>query len=246
MLRVLSSLGDRASLTAVGMVLGTALAGTSFRSAVEPAAAETLLKAFGRANPQCQFWSDWRMTCARTGPGGSTACREDPERAVTPSQPFCMVENGGDRAWENDSAQRASVDRFCSAHNVETTRTDPASGITTTDRACSRFEPTRPFNGRRIGARRHPWCQEWSDADTLRPVCSERTGPRRGAPSCAALAQRRYQHRGALYCSRWLAPSWCGSPRSFYDPRQDGGVIARGAASPDWIAVFGVFCERTD
>ena len=221
--------------------------------ALSDRAQEDDLAAFGRANPQCQLWTDWRGMCSRTGSQGGTVCTEDPSRPVAPSEPFCVADTPrGDGAADLSAmseAQRSSILRFCESTHRLPTRPDGRA-----PEFCSSFRADRPFSGRSIAARIHPWCGAWNDVATGRPVCT--VDGRGSAPRCAELASANRLHERGLYCSVRTIPQWCEGVRGF-GTRSAGADPARPTVGLDPTrpavaigdrdeihAVSGIYCRR--
>ena len=147
------------------------------------AAADTALAAFDKDNPSCQLWTNWQKMCSRTGEGGRSAyCSTDQSRAVKPTRPFCVGDFGG-RYREPKHLKLASDNALL---NVFCTKFEYVSG----QKRCLKLDPKRPFNGRSLGAMRHPACEVWQRDD--KPVCSE-TGKFPELPLCASVAQDRQE-----------------------------------------------------
>ncbi len=210
------------------------------------APADAQLAKFGREHPRCQLWTNWQKMCSRTGRGGEPHCVTDPDMPVTPSEPFCVYEGLGAHVSDLDTPDAGSRERFC----IRTTTYGVSDGKTLVKgiRACAEFTPHRPFNGRNLAARRHPWCGEWSDAWTERPVCREVMRRGDSLPSCKVLAASGYVHDRPLQCSRFTAPNWCAAPRDMLDrhrPRPDEITFGEpGYRSSNILPVHGVVCER--
>jgi hypothetical protein len=202
------------------------------------------LEAFGQAHPQCQLWTNWQQTCSRTGIDGGTVCVEDAAYPVTPSEPFCVADvASGDGAADLSRMTpvlRNSLLRYCERTHAVPAREGRAREF------CSSFKIDRPFNGRSLSARLHPWCNAWSDAATHRTVCSNNQGIS-GVPQCLGLARVRYVHDGGLYCSIRAIPQWCEGARGFGTApaarAPDQLVVATGDRD-EIHAVRGVYCRR--
>lgn len=203
------------------------------------------LAAFDLANPECQLWTNWDKMCSRTGTNGERYCVTDALRPVSPSAPFCVYQWGDVHVPDLNSPQSGSLDRFC-VRDVQQGLTTAGSTITTTVTRCAQFKEDRPFNGRSIAGRLHPWCGEWSDTATEEPVCS--SDPTSDLPGCQSLAAQRYEHEHPLYCSRMSAPGWCEEPLGMMDrptPSPEGVILYdRRYRTSDHQPVFGVLCRR--
>ena len=208
--------------------------------ALNPArAADRQLRAYGEANPQCRMWSNWEKLCSRTGPEGAVQCFIDPGRRVSPSRPFCAVARWEGRADVPPASERVSRERFClSRETIE------ARGQHLRIRVCTRHDPDRPFNGRRVAALLHPGCDGLSDAETGRPYCVRGGNAAAGLPDCASLASRRVRHDRLLVCGRWSGPALCAaSPvREWRPPGPED--ITFGTPDPNRTAVHGLFCQN--
>ena len=220
-------------------------------SGLDPqSAADRELLAFAEANPQCQLWTDWQRICSRTGPDGVPLCATDPDRPVQPSTPFCVYANGGTLTADTEGPAARSVGRFCADETSYRTNAGRPGEEGREVRACRAFQNDRPFNGRNLAARRHPWCAEWSDTYTERAVCSE-DGADSELQSCSTLAQAGYQHARPLYCSRLNTPAWCGRAEGLLDRvNAEPGILATRDVryqTSDFLPAHGVVCgERND
>lgn len=163
-------------------------------------AADRELTAFGEANPSCEIWTNWAKMCSRTGPNGEVTCVSDPDRPVRPSAPFCT--GGAGASGPATTAQLASYRRFCRARSgrgAEQFRT------------CEGRED-RPFNGRRIAARSHSWCQLWAD-ENYDLVCQTGDLNVPNVPRCEGLARSGFEAQSKLLCVSRTSPRWCRFPR---------------------------------
>ncbi len=206
---------------------------------------EQSLLAFAEANPTCSIWTNWRQMCSRTGPRGEPWCARDPDRVVEPSEPFCVVANTPDAGNPVlTSSQRVSSGRFCVREEPSYAKrrpTDPEGPL----RVCTRYDPERPFNGRRVAARLHPWCEAWGEVKTGKPVCTARGSGR--VPRCGDLAAAGAVVPNGLYCSAWRRPKWCGSAGSGAEHEERGKhQIWLGVSGISEMEVLGVWCGRGD
>lgn len=188
-------------------------------------AADRALAIFDRDNPDCELWTDWQRLCSRTGPQSSRYCKATVQKSVRPSAPFCVAKaDGGYRRTnkQEDSAEAiASSRRFCSA--------DWAVPPDSTGSGSCMYSMTRPFSGRDLNDRAHPWCSAWREAVGSRPTSINRRSP------------------FGYYCAIRSVPSWC----VWADGLGYGGGLSRGETevipileNPDGVAVRGVFCRR--
>lgn len=204
--------------------------------------ADRRMLAYGEAHPECRLWTNWEKLCSRTGPGGAVHCNIDPGRRVTPSAPFCT--RHAPRAQPNPlaAAERASRLRFCLRPRRVVDGSDGGSGTLT--RICGRYEPGRPFNGRRAAALMRPGCDGLSDAETGRPVCVRGGDPAQHVLDCGSFAARHRQSDRLLVCGRWSGPASChASPVHEWRPPEEGDVTF-GAPNPNVAPVHGLFCEN--
>ncbi len=214
-----------------GQGQGRALATASLNPA---RAADRQLLAFGEVHPECQLWTNWQKMCSRTGANGEPLCVTDPGRSVPPSEPFCTAPRSA-LSETPTRAQLGSHRRFCR----------PGRG-TGGDRlrSCEGGED-RPFNGRRLAARMHPWCQLWVD-ENYRHVCQSGTLNIPNLPRCETLVRRGFVARSKLSCANRSMPGWCRSPALLGDgpqypyPRDYVGPGYR-LGNP---TVVGPYCER--
>ena len=199
------------------------------------------LDAFDRAHPQCELWTDWQKMCSRTGPGGSTWCATDPGRRVEASAPFCITREGEDRARPTlqtlTREQSASLHRFC---RPELAIRGP-TGIKGEE--CG-FDPSRPFNGYRLAARLHPWCTQWNEAVTKKPVCATEGGGK--LPDCAELGQAGFENETGFYCARRALPDWCTEAGGLgIEVHYEGpGDILPVGERQEAFTVRGMYCSR--
>lgn len=201
--------------------------------ALDPARpADRQMLAFGGANTDCPLWTNWQKLCSRTGPNGRPHCSTDSHAVAEPSAPFCARQLN-----VTNQEERASSERYC-------TQRDLLNGVTP---ICVRHEPSRPFNGRRIGALIHSWCQTWSDALSREPVCTTGGDSRRGIPDCAQLARTNYEHPRRLICGGLSASAQCPVRESRAAVGDDGGeadvVIDRPIPIADGAPAHGFICE---
>lgn len=190
------------SLILAPLLLGLGSDDIYYRSQTE---ADADLARFDRAHPRCELWTNWQRMCSRTGHDGSTHCATDPGRRVRPSKPFCVTASGEGRARPAAGSltgpEARSLRRFCSP--------DAASvGPTGIKNEECGFTKSRPFNGYRLAARLHPWCEQWSDAATRHPVC-ETQNRSAAVPQCSNLAAQGFTSSRGFYCSRPAVPAWC-------------------------------------
>jgi hypothetical protein len=242
----------RSSAWGVAFVLLATAACVTRSAAVDPVSADGLdarsaadrqMRAFGEANPQCPLWTNWERLCSRTGSGGGIHCNVDTSRRVSPSEPFCVTASPSQSASafaSNFSSARVSSTRFCrQIRDASETQEAISSGEPT---LCASYAPDRPFNGRRIAAVRHRWCEAWSDAIDGRLVCSE--GAVGTTPSCSRLASRRYEHEHLLTCSAWRSSLPCRRPIAGPPRRTTNltGIIVGGVPDADGNAAWGTLC----
>jgi len=159
--------------------------------------ADAQLAAFDRAHPQCQLWTNWQKMCSRSGPNGETVCVTDPDRPVAPSEPFCTAPQSAGRS--PSSAQVRSFARFC--------RADPLSPPESPFHLCQGGDD-RPFNGTRVAARLHPWCDLWAD-DQSNLVCQSGALDIGNVPRCDTVMHAPAAPRSKLYCVKRNVPGWC-------------------------------------
>lgn len=108
------------------------------------------------------------------------------------------------------------------------------------------YTRSRPFSGRDLTDRQHPWCHAWYDAANLNQITSAARHPRYG-----------------LYCPDHTIPSWCawtegmGIGPSLAMLRRQGTASAQnrtpesdedeyfgGPQNPEFMPVRGVYCRR--
>lgn len=167
--------------------------------------ADGALLAFGEANAKCQIWTNWQKMCSRTGEGGRSICILDVDRPVSPSEPFCASsdESRARPDLNNLSAkQQASALRFCSRQDARRSPTGEKN------EQCA-FSSDRPFNGYRLAARLHPWCGQWNEAVTRRPVCSSKGERKTHLAKCGDLARGSDESKFGYYCAVPNLPTWC-------------------------------------
>lgn len=215
------------------------------------AEADAALELFDKSNPDCQLWTNWQKMCSRSGPSGSVYCASDASRPVSPSAPVCVAWSvGNDRQLAASSRrEQLSRARFCRGELIEL-EDDGGSAL------CTSPDPQRPFSGRDLSARRHPYCTVWAEEHTGAPVCAEGSAfPE--LPRCAALAEAGHGSRQPLYCANEnsLAIADCNEPRGlfgrrrgvnrpFYPPEQQDDESSIIAVSDKEDDVLSVYCER--
>ena len=187
----------------------------------------TSLEEFERKSPQCESWTNWQKACSRTGENGEVLCR-DSALKVDASEPFCVAETGesyGGLPTNSTPSQRASFNRFC-----EEFESDPHGGG---DR-CWKWKRDRPFDGRRLSEREHPWCQRWALAidPRVNPELSEELG---------------------FYCASRSIPDWCEWVDGLGNGPQDDApintdpeavIIPAGPLDPTSRAINAPHCRR--
>lgn len=225
---------------AIGTLLACATIPTNSNSAASDIfytsqrEADVALDQFDKDNPSCQLWTNWQKMCSRTGENGQTLCQSTHQHGIRPSTPFCAAkENGGTRraALSDDMRQIRSSLRFCQYPAGKPA--DLASQI----QECV-YSKYRPFSGRDLSDRQHPWCKVWYEAGKPRPASSSRLAP--------------YE----LYCADRNVPHWCVWPdgvgfgpdlemiRRMRNKESSDDVILGTLINPDSISVRGVFCRR--
>jgi hypothetical protein len=207
--------------------------------------ADSDLLRFEREHPNCQLWTNWQKMCSRTGPDGDVLCRTDPGRPVSPSAPFCISETGEGRSrpapGSLSSAQQRSLRRFCAPEQASVGPTGSPS------EDCG-FTRSRPFNGYRLAARLHPWCERWHDALNGEAICS--SAGQAGLPSCEQLASTGYENSHGLSCGVPRIPAWCdwvvglGRGGSANPSPSTSEEIPLTAERQEGFAVRGIFCRR--
>jgi hypothetical protein len=96
-----------------------------------------------------------------------------------------------------------------------------------------------------LEARLHPWCGQWNEAATRRPVC-QADGRNRRLPDCRTLAAQGFENRRGYYCARPRVPAWCADAEGFGAQTALIGqreVIPIGER-PEGFAVRGIYCDR--
>lgn len=231
----------------LAMLVGACVASEAFTDAAESGGIRTystdsgdqMLAAYGKENPSCRMWSNWRSLCARTGADGGIHCATDPDRPVAPSEPFCASQTISDLP----AREQASAMRFCLA------RLRPLDGESIEEnllraRSCARHDPNRPFNGRRVHGLLRPGCDALAHADSGTLVCTRGGDPGSGLPDCADLASGGYESDGLLSCARWSGPPTCHAYPVKDDEPPTPGSIFFGAQNPDRAPVHGLMCEN--
>lgn len=194
--------------------------------------AEADLASFDSGNPGCYLWTNWQKLCSRTGAGGATECKEDRQRRVRPSRPFCI--RGNPANWSDAQAQSAF--RFCQTYEF-------GSGVFAGEINCAQYQKGRPFDPRHLAVRRHPWCEVWVSADYPHSVvCSEKVSKSARVNTC----ERRQIASSALVCGKWADNIECRAPSSTIDiaKANEDGIVIDTALRPDRVAAAGVFCNK--
>lgn len=180
----------------------------------------TSMAEFAKQNPDCELWTNWEEMCSRTGENGAPYCVKDAGMPVKPSEPFCTDTTFGYTPYKFSAKQTESLLRFCDDTTVvegDRTHIDKAGDRT----LCVRFREDRPFNGRRLAARRHPWCSSWASTLDDSLVCSEAAGGNAqigvDAANCEELARQDFTLNARLYCAEETVPEWCRKAISSYD-----------------------------
>ena len=218
-------------------------------------AATRNLAKFARDHPDCQIWTDWETMCSRTGPGREPSCVKDRDRPAEGSSPFCVARKQDGRI-SFDLPQTASADRYCDRVTTNAVSAKDSGNRETADSEkavrsiCESFKIDRPFDGRRLTARRHSWCKTWSDISTGRPVCTEDSKPATSdmPMSCDAASKEATFFSDGLYCSEWgTIPNWCSQPDDsaygFPAGNGEGPSVTIGGGLFE-IAVIGIYCHE--
>ena len=205
------------------------------------------MDAYAKLNPQCAIWTDWKTLCTRTSDGSPPHCVAEPSHTSPPTAPFCIQGANGNRPWQERFAERSSAERYCARFETVTSLGTDRNGARTETsyKSCGRFQIDRPFNSRRVAARRHPACEEWSDEQTAQVICRE--GRHSTVPSCETLARRNYTNNGPLVCSRFKNTASCRDPYDMIhrdETVQKNGIQAGGATNAEWWPAIGVICEQ--
>jgi hypothetical protein len=227
---------DRVAKTRLPVLVtgGLVLAACAIPHAQSPRqdAVDNELLAFGRRNPHCQLWTNWRKMCSRTGPNAEAVCVEDPARRVRPSAIFCTAGIPDDSVTPS---QIASYRRFCKGPLPQ----NDGNSL----RRCEGAD-ARPFNGRRVAARMHPWCSLWADTGG-QLVCQSGDSNVEGVPRCESVLN--LETPEVLNCVSQRPPEWCRSAELLgYGPQYpfEGEQIGLGFQHRD-PTVVGPYCART-
>lgn len=229
------------SADAAGIPIEAQAASTSVPGNGTPSAADEVLARFDRDHPQCELWTNWSRMCSRTGAGGAAYCTADPGMPVPPSEPFCVSDSESQRSRPQPASltpsQNDSMQRFCSPDAA-------ARGPTGLLAEECGFVRGRPFNGYRLAARLHPWCEQWNEAVTNVPLC--RTGGKRGLPDCAPEAVKGVESARGFYCARPALPSWCDDAAGFGIQAENAGrkIILPVGDRQEAYPVRGIYCRR--
>ncbi len=201
-------------------------------------AADRQMLAYGEAHPECRLWTNWEKLCSRTGRGGGIECDIDRGRRVAPSLPFCVASRSETPASPAQDTERALRERFCVARTTTENLLDQSLV-----RVCTRHDPRRPFNGRRIAALLHRGCDSLSDAATGRLYCVRGGNAAARVPDCVRLAAAGREHSGLLQCSSWSGDASCQAFPIRPPPSSDPEAVSF-PQDPDRNGVHGLFCEN--
>ncbi len=151
----------------------------------------TSIHDFGTANPGCKAWTDWNKLCSRVGRNDEIYCASDTTRTVAPSEPFCLSSDDPELSYPpKKPSARASAKRFCADE----------LGDGQLPQCSDRTLMKRPFDGKSLSGRRHPYCAVWAEEHTSKPVCAEGNEfPE--LPRCDALAATDFRADNILYCA---------------------------------------------
>ena len=151
----------------------------------------TSIHDFGTANPGCKAWTDWNKLCSRVGRNDEIYCASDTTRTVAPSEPFCLSSDDPELSYPpKKPSARASAKRFCADE----------LGDGQLPQCSDRTLMKRPFDGKSLSGRRHPYCAVWAEEHTSKPVCAEgKEFPE--LPRCDALAATGFRADNILYCA---------------------------------------------
>lgn len=170
---------------------------------------------------QCRLWSDWSQLCSYLGEK-KWFCIDSEIQSEESSAPFCLDAAYGISPQTQYLSKQSfeSSRRFCDrSYEVtqEIYKGEASELVVESTRYCDLYGADRPFNGKRIAERRHPWCTEWSDSATREMVCSETST---GIQSCQKLASEKFQSANRLVCSNWRLPNWCEEAHDYYEPTE--------------------------
>jgi hypothetical protein len=179
------------------------------------AEADAALAAFDKDNPDCQLWTNWQKMCSRTGENGKTWCALDLEVPVKPSRPFCANTNGLSflPVELHDMDQIASAERFIKRLPSRLDAVDNEYRI--------KMSRVRPFSGKNLGSRRHPYCNVWSRESDGKAICAEgSTFPE--LPRCNSIKKNKSAIKPVLYCASENSAfdNLCREPAGFRSSRR--------------------------
>jgi hypothetical protein len=180
-------------------------------------AADAAITRFDHENPECQLWTNWQKMCSRTGPNGETVCVPDRSHPARASEPFCAATPFAGAPSPPNPRQLSSIFRYCQRRYRERI-TDATGRVIFDGFLCGHYRRERPFNGRTLDARRHPYCQRWE------------RGP-----------------AGVLVCTRW-GEGGCqlldGVPRVTWD-LPDNQIVIPHVFDAERYPVMGVTCSAS-
>lgn len=193
---------------------------------------------FGLAHSTCEVWTDWRSLCSRTGPAGAVTCRRDMQRPVARSAPFCVAEAGRPPGINRSTLTRTeklSSDRFCMiSHKVDNHESLQCA-----------YEKSRPFNGYRLSAMLHPWCQGWARSDTGAQICQD-SGNNPRIRKCNDPSMEKFESNVPLYCNIVSLPPWCNIAAGLGSgppPKILGGEYLPIGSRLESFAVHSIYCQ---
>lgn len=198
--------------------------------------AEMSMIAFGEQHKSCQMWTNWQELCSRTGQQGVSRCTSEVNHRIKPSEPFCVT-TGQAPAERMTKKAVNSMMRYCDKR------------ATSGGDRCLHWDDDRPFSGRQLASRRHPWCDSWSDEKTWKPICSEKG--QFGLSRCDTKSLASFKASGTLYCSHRSVDTdrqeWCDIPQGWGQgpdfPKNDVSSFVEVLTKSSTPAV-GLYCSR--
>ncbi len=160
----------------------------------DPAAAETVLT----PPENCREWTDGVTACSRIGTG-PISCATDEREGFPRGDVACLRTTSRPPIGLPPPPNCQSYwfrDQHCERKRGGQPACRPILGAEPQPTVCFSYHTGRPFDGTRVQAMVHPWCEEWSDGSQ---VCNGDGTACRGAKKQWA----------PFVCQRWNVPDTC-------------------------------------
>jgi hypothetical protein len=205
------------------------------------AEADVVFEAYGRANPTCSAWTDWKTTCSRISSDG-TKLHCNTTKVITERSPiFCLASAEFGKQFgtlkEYQSAKKA-YRRYCEFYSP---RLEDSKNRIVGE--CTVRDQKRPFGGYEISELRHPYCEKWREGD--KEFCTERDDDN-SLPSCKSMegVRSKYLLECSVQNSQKMSADGCLSLGGPIAGRYDGIEITNHGAPNFTVTQEGLECGR--